>query len=152
MRRTVALLVVAACIGAAGASGAAWAQGAVGTDTATEAPDPPQAAPRESMDAGTYAVRLRDLEQRLKQGKISFASPKRMDKYLGLSGGSVSIFGLINDHESHVHVFLDETLKSADKISFHPNDNTATLVISFEDFMKYLDAIGNPFEFIQLYD
>ena len=95
---------------------------------------------------------IRDLEQRLKQGKISFASPKRMDKYLGLSGGSVSIFGLINDHERHVHVFLDETLKRAEKISFHPNDNTATLVISFQDLMKYLDATGNSFEFIQLYD
>ena len=70
MRRTVALLVVAACIGAAGASGAAWAQGAAGTDTATEAPDPPQAAaPSESMDAGTYAVRLRDLEQRINELK-----------------------------------------------------------------------------------
>jgi len=95
---------------------------------------------------------IRDLEQRLKQGKISFASQKRMDRYLGLSGGSVSIFGLINDHDSHVHVFLDETLKRAEKISFHPNDNTATLVISFEDLMKYLDATGNSFEFIQLYD
>ncbi len=70
MRRTVALLVVAACIGAGGASGAAWAQEAAKTDTATEAANAPQAAPpSESMDAGTYAVRLRDLEQRINELK-----------------------------------------------------------------------------------
>ena len=50
-------------------------------------------------------LNIRDLEQRLKQGKISFASPQRMEKYLGLSGGSVSVFGLINDEENHTHLF-----------------------------------------------
>ena len=95
---------------------------------------------------------IRDLEQRLKQGKISFASPRRMERYLGLSGGSVSLFGIINDSENHVHLFLDAELKSAKKISFHPNENTATIVISFESFLKFLDWSGNPYEFITLYD
>ena len=95
---------------------------------------------------------IRDLEQRLKQGKISFASPRRMERYLGLSGGSVSLFGIINDSENHVHLFLDAELKSAKKISFHPNENTATVVISFESFLKFLDWSGNSYEFITLYD
>lgn len=95
---------------------------------------------------------IRDLEQRLKQGKISFASPRRMERYLGLSGGSVSLFGIINDNANHVHLFLDAELKSAKKISFHPNENTATVVISFESFLKFLDWSGNSYEFITLYD
>lgn len=95
---------------------------------------------------------IKDLEQRLKQGKISFASPPRMERYLGLSGGSVSVFGLINDHENHVHLFLDDRLKSADKISFHPNENTATIVISYGDFLRFLNWSGNNYEFISLYD
>jgi Ala-tRNA(Pro) deacylase len=98
-----------------------------------------------------HKLEVRDLEQRLKQGKISFASQKRMDKYLGLSAGSVSPFGLINDLENHVHVFLDKNLLSSEKISFHPNENTASLVISFNDFRKYLDSIGNSYEFLELY-
>ena len=93
---------------------------------------------------------IRDLEQRLKQGKISFASPQRMERYLGLNGGSVSVFGLINDRENHVHVFLDAELKSAKRISFHPNENTATVVITFDSFMKFLDWSGNSYEFITL--
>jgi len=95
-------------------------------------------------------LKIRDLEQRLKQGKISFASTKRMERYLGLSGGSVSVFGLINDKENHVHLFLDATLKSAERISFHHNENTSTLVISFNSFLRFLDWSGNSYEFITL--
>jgi len=93
-------------------------------------------------------LNIRDLEQRLKQGKISFASPHRMEKYLGLSAGSVSPFGIINDHENHVHLFIDAKLQSADRISFHPNENNATLVISFASFIKFLESSGNSYEFI----
>ncbi len=100
----------------------------------------------------TNQLAIRDLEQRLKQGKLSFASPKRMLKYLGLTPGSVSPFGLINDKENHVHVFLDENLKKSETISFHPNINTASIVISFTDFEKYLNWVGNSFEFVRLYD
>lgn len=95
---------------------------------------------------------IRDLEQRLKQGKISFASPKRMERYLGLSAGSVSAFGIINDHENHVHLFIDKALQSSGHISFHPNENNATLVISFTSFLRFLEASGNSYEFITLYD
>ncbi|MCF8345577.1 MAG: prolyl-tRNA synthetase associated domain-containing protein [Bacteroidales bacterium] len=94
---------------------------------------------------------IHDLEKRLKQGKISFASQKRMDKYLGVSAGSVSPFALINDKENHVHLFMDKNLRKADKISFHPNINTASAVISFNDFVRFLDWVGNSYEFIELY-
>jgi Ala-tRNA(Pro) deacylase len=95
---------------------------------------------------------IHDLERRLKQGKISFASQERMDKYLGVRAGSVSAFSLINDTHKHVHVFLDENLKKSDKISFHPNINTASVVIHFSDFEKFLKWSGNGFEYLKLYD
>ena len=99
----------------------------------------------------TRDLAIHDLEKRLKQGKLSFASPKRMMKYLGVTPGSVSPFGLINDREHHVHVFLDENLKKSERISFHPNINTASLVISFADFERYLAWTGNTFEYLALY-
>jgi len=97
-------------------------------------------------------LNIRDLEQRLKQGKISFASPQRMERYLGLSAGSVSVFGIINDFENHVHLFIDKALQSASHISFHPNENNATLVISFASFLRFLESSGNSYEFIALYE
>jgi Ala-tRNA(Pro) deacylase len=97
-------------------------------------------------------LNIRDLEQRLKQGKLTFASDIRLKKYLGVEPGSVSPFGLINDSEKHVHLFIDEKLKEFDRLTFHPNINTASLVISTSDFIKFLQFTGNTFEFIRLYD
>lgn len=94
---------------------------------------------------------IHELEHLLKQGKLSFASEVRMQKYLGLKPGSVSPFGLLNDTENHVYVFLDENLKQTDKLSFHPNDNRASLSIKTEDFMMYMDQVGNAYEWINLY-
>ncbi len=97
-------------------------------------------------------LNIKDLEQRLKQGKLSFASEKRLKKYMGLTPGSVSPLGLINDQENCVHVFLDANLKNSTSISFHPNINTASLVVKYSDFIRFLDCSGNAYEYIQLYD
>jgi Ala-tRNA(Pro) deacylase len=97
-------------------------------------------------------LKIKDLEQRLKQGKLTFASDQRLLKYLGVQPGSVSPFGLVNDREKHVHLFIDEKLRAFDRLAFHPNINTATLVISKEDFISFLKHAGNTYEFISLYD
>ncbi|NLJ43689.1 MAG: prolyl-tRNA synthetase associated domain-containing protein [Bacteroidales bacterium] len=95
---------------------------------------------------------IHDLEKRLRQGKLTFASDQRMKKYLGVEPGSVSPFGLINDRDNHVHLFIDEKLKEFERLAFHPNVNTASLIISSADFLKFLDNTGNTYEFIKLYD
>jgi len=97
-------------------------------------------------------LNIRDLEQRLRQGKLTFASDQRLKKYLGLEPGSVSPFGLINDKEHHVHLFIDEKLNEFEKLSFHPNINTASLVIKKSDFIRFLDHLRNTYEFIRLYE
>jgi Ala-tRNA(Pro) deacylase len=97
-------------------------------------------------------LNIRDLEQRLRQGKLTFASPPRMLKFLGITPGSVSPFGLINDKDRHVHVFLDERLKESETISFHPCINTASLVLKYNDFMKFLKYQGNSWEYVKMYD
>ena len=52
----------------------------------------------------TTPFNIRSLELKLKQGKLTFASEKRLTKYLGVKPGSVTPFGLINDTENHVHL------------------------------------------------
>jgi Ala-tRNA(Pro) deacylase len=97
-------------------------------------------------------LNIRDLEKRLRQGKLTFASDTRLKKFLGVEPGSVSPFGLINDQEKHVHLFIDESLKEYDRLTFHPNINTASLTVSKYDFHKFLDYTGNTCEYIRLYD
>ena len=98
------------------------------------------------------SLAIHDLEHRLRQGKLTFASPQRMERYLGLEPGSVSPFGLINDAEHHVHLFLDRHLQTCDSLSFHPNDCRATVVISRPEFERYLSLVGNTYEYLDLYD
>jgi len=95
---------------------------------------------------------IHDPEKRLKQGKLSFASDQRLKKYLGVEPGSVTPFGLINDKEKHVHLFIDEKLNESERLAFHPNVNTASLVVTKKDLLKFLAHTGNAFEFIKLYD
>jgi len=60
----------------------------------------------------------------------------------------VSPFGLINDAERHVRVFLDRDLKAASRVSFHPNINTATWVMAFADFERYLSSTGHSARYV----
>ena len=100
----------------------------------------------------TKAMDIHAIEHMLHQGKLSFASPERMMRYLGVRPGSVSLFTLINDTNHEVTLFVDKELLKADKVSFHPNDNTASLVISKEDMLRFIENIGNPYEFLDLYE
>jgi Ala-tRNA(Pro) deacylase len=95
-------------------------------------------------------VDLRAVAGQIGDGKLSFASPDRLMRYLGVTPGSVSPFGLIHDPERHVRVFLDRDLAAADRVSFHPNINTATLVLARPDFERFLADRGNPVRFVDV--
>ncbi|MDR0349484.1 MAG: prolyl-tRNA synthetase associated domain-containing protein [Tannerella sp.] len=94
---------------------------------------------------------IHSIEKQLHQGKLSFASPERMVKYLGVTPGSVTPFGLMNDEEHHVSVFLDKNLQKAGRLSFHPCINTASLIISKDDFLRFMNYTQNRYEWIELY-
>jgi len=91
---------------------------------------------------------LRAVSDQLGDGKLSFASPERLMTHLGLTPGSVSPFGLINNKDHQVCVALDRDLKHAARVSFHPNINTVTLTLTFTDFERFLAACGNPVRFV----
>ena len=92
----------------------------------------------------TKRADLRAVADQIGDGKLSFASADRLMRYLGVTPGSVSPFGLIHDRDRHVRVFLDRGVQEAQRISFHPNINTATLVLAQADFQRFLAACGNP--------
>ncbi len=93
-------------------------------------------------------VNLKALTSRLGEDRLSFASPERMLRYLGLEPGAVSPFGLINDRENAVVVVIDRDLKEASHVNFHPNVNTATVGIAFTDFEKFLSYCGNSIRYL----
>jgi Ala-tRNA(Pro) deacylase len=93
---------------------------------------------------------LRQLVKLIGDDRLSFGSPERLNKYLGVTPGSVSPLGLIHDAAHTVRVIVDSDLKQADRLIFHPNDNTASLTISGGDFVKFLERQGNSVRWIRL--
>ncbi|HWP80899.1 MAG TPA: prolyl-tRNA synthetase associated domain-containing protein [Candidatus Acidoferrum sp.] len=82
--------------------------------------------------------------EKLGSGKLSFASEERLMRYLGLTRGAVTPFGLINDEALAVTVVLDAQLASRTRLGFHPNVNTATVFLSYADLMRFFADCGNP--------
>ena len=93
---------------------------------------------------------LRRLVKIIGDDRLSFGSPERLQARLGLTPGSVSPFGLINDTKRSVIVIIDEDLRSAERLIFHPNINTASLTISGADFIRFLDSRGNVVKYIKV--
>ena len=93
---------------------------------------------------------LRQLVRVIGDDRLSFGSPERLAKYLGVTPGSVSPLGLIHDSGRAVRVIVDNDLRTAERLIFHPNDNTASLTIAGSDFARFLDARGNSVRWISL--
>ncbi|MBI5152067.1 prolyl-tRNA synthetase associated domain-containing protein [Candidatus Peregrinibacteria bacterium] len=82
--------------------------------------------------------------------KITFATHEALQEKLGLETGAVSPFGLINDKNNEVELYIDEELYNADIVSFHPNVNTASLELSRDMFHKFLEKINHKVNVITL--
>jgi Ala-tRNA(Pro) deacylase len=90
------------------------------------------------------SARLKELAARLGDDRLSFASPERLERYLGLTPGAVSPFGLLHPGARDVIVVLDADLAAAERLGFHPNVNTATITLAAGDFLRFLESRGNP--------
>ena len=94
-----------------------------------------------------------DLKQLVKiigDDRFSFGSPERLMQTLGVTPGSVSPFGLLHEGSKHVLVIIDKDLRSAEKLIFHPNDNTASLTIGFRDLERFLSTRPNVVRYIEV--
>jgi Ala-tRNA(Pro) deacylase len=91
---------------------------------------------------------LRRLAEQVGDDRLSFASPERLQAHLGLSPGAVSPFGLINDRARAVQVIVDADLRQAARVAFHPNVNTATVVIGGDAFARFLASTGHAVRYV----
>ena len=89
------------------------------------------------------AVDLEALGAALGAGRLSFASPERLQKHLGLTPGAVSLLGLVNDEARVVEFVIDRSLWKAEAVHAHPLVNTATMVVTHADLERFLDATGH---------
>ena len=93
---------------------------------------------------------LRRLVKIIGDDRLSFGSPERLMSYLGVTPGSVSVFGLLHEGSRPVRVIVDADLRSSERLIFHPNDNRASVSISFSDFERFLASRPNTVSWLRL--
>lgn len=84
---------------------------------------------------------LKKLANLLGEKHVGFASAELMQEHLNLKPGSVSPFGLLYDAAGHVKFIIDEDAWNAEIVHFHPNVNTASLVLQKEAFHKFAESL-----------
>ena len=93
---------------------------------------------------------LESIQNELGIKHVSFGSAERLDRYLGLTKGSVSPLGVINDKEAAVEFIIDSEFKNCSCVGVHPNQNTSIVWLSFEDLIKIIENNGNRIDFINI--
>jgi Ala-tRNA(Pro) deacylase len=89
------------------------------------------------------AIDLKRLGELLGAGRLSFGSPERLAKYLGVEPGSVTPFAVINDTGHKVTVVLDRALRTGGPINAHPLTNAMTSALSLADLLRFFEATGH---------
>lgn len=93
---------------------------------------------------------LKQLAKTINRSRLSFGSDERLEKYLGLKPGAVSALGVLNDANAEVEVIIDKDLVGCEKVGVHPNVNTSTVWLSFDDLIKIIKSNGNEIRFINI--
>ena len=93
---------------------------------------------------GDKPFKTKELSGQLGIARLSFASAEDMESYLGVTPGSASILGLMNDTERKVTLLIDEDILKGEFIGCHPCVNTSSLKISIKDLVdKFLTKTGH---------
>jgi len=95
-------------------------------------------------------IDLKALSYVLDSSRLSFASPERLKKHLGIDPGSVSLLALMKDSENNVEVFIDKEIWEDEAILCHPLVNTSTLVVPHKDMKSFLEKTGHGVRLIEV--
>ncbi len=102
---------------------------------------------------GDKRVNLKEFRKQNGTKPLTFASPEDLLAIMGLTPGSVTPLGVLNDTELKVHAFIDKDfLAEPQIIGVHPNDNTATVWLKAEDLIRLMREHGNTVDAVELSD
>lgn len=99
---------------------------------------------------GNKQADLNTLGMKLGGVRLSFASEDRLERFLKLRKGAVTPLAVINDGAHAVEIVLDKALEEKECIGVHPNENTATVWLSFSDLCRYIESCGSPLSIMEI--
>ena len=103
------------------------------------------------MIPGDKVFKTSVLSKEIGSSRLSFAKPEYMLEYLDITPGSVSVLGLMNDHDHHVELLVDADVLKGEYFGCHPCINTSSLRIKTADLMeKIIPAMDHPARIVTL--
>ncbi len=93
------------------------------------------------------SVNLENLAAEFGVSRLRFSSEENLMKYLGVTRGSVTMMGLINDEERKVELWIDREIWLSENFLSHPLVNTATLVFSKAELERFFVLTGHSPKF-----
>jgi Ala-tRNA(Pro) deacylase len=92
------------------------------------------------------------ISKQINSSRLSFGSDEKMLEYLDITPGSVSLLGLMNDHDFKVQLLMDKDLLQDEYLGCHPCINTSSLRIKMKDvFEKIIPSLHHPI-FVEVYN
>ena len=88
-------------------------------------------------------IDLKRLGEALGAGRLSFGSPERLRRHLGVEPGSVTPLSLANDESRVVRLVLDRGVAEGGPVNAHPLVNTMTTALSPADLLRFFEATGH---------
>ena len=92
-------------------------------------------------------VRLDDLASQLGVAQIRFGSEDDLMRLLGVTRGSVTMMGLVNDSEHKVELWMDSEIWRDEYFQSHPLVNTATLILAKSELERFFALTGHAIHF-----
>ncbi len=86
---------------------------------------------------------LKALAALLGAKRLTFGSEKELLRLLGVTPGSVTMMGLMNDCRREVEFWIDDSIWNAESVQCHPLTNTATIVIPHAGLEKFFEKTGH---------
>lgn len=93
------------------------------------------------------------ISKQINSSRLSFGSDEKMLEYLDITPGSVSLLGLMNDHDFKVQLLMDKDLLQDEYLGCHPCINTSSLRIKMKDvFEKIIPSLHHEPIFVEVYN
>ncbi|MCI7812063.1 MAG: prolyl-tRNA synthetase associated domain-containing protein [Lachnospiraceae bacterium] len=103
------------------------------------------------MISGEKKFKTKDLSHQIGSARLSFADAEHMEQYLGVTPGSVTVMGLMNDKENHVRLLIEREVLEAEMFGCHPCINTTSLRMKMSDLLeKFLPYTGHEYTVVEL--
>ena len=103
------------------------------------------------MIPGNKTFKTSVLSKQIGSSRLSFADAEYMERFLDITPGSVSVLGLMNDHEHHVQLLIDEDVLKGEFFGCHPCINTSSLRLKTSDLMeRIIPAMGHEPRIVSL--